>query len=316
MNRVTMIDTVERYIAYRRDLGCQLDAARSYLRQFGRYADRVRHRGPLTTALLARWARLPADRGPPCWSRRLSAVRGLARYLAASEPGTQIPPARMFGATRRPTPHIYTDAEVAALVAAARHSSRTDRVRSRSYAALIGLLASSGLRVSEALQLKRSDFDARRGVLTVRETKFAKSRLVPLHPSTTEALLAYARARDRHVPRDTTDSFFVTGRGRPLYYETMRRVFRRLCDGLGIAGRGSRRRPRIHDLRHTFACRRVRQWYEDGIDVHRAVGALATYLGHVNVSCTYWYLTATPELLGRAAARFESCVLAREEDRP
>ena len=315
--RLTMADKVERYLAHRRDLGYHRGPVRSYLRQFAAYADRVGHRGPVTTALVAAWARLPAGRGPACWARRLSAARGLARHLAATEPGTEIPPARLFGpATPRPTPHVYTDAEVAALMAAAGRSRPAGRFAPRSYAALVGLLACTGLRVSEALRLRRSDFDPARGLLTVRETKFHKSRLVPLHPSAAAALAAYARDRDGRVP-GTADALLVTDRGGPLRYEVVRRAFHRWCAAAGVAARPAGRRPRIHDLRHTFACRRVERWYDAGADVGREVGALAVYLGHVGVTGTYWYLTGTPELLARAAARFEaSAGPGRKEGRP
>jgi integrase len=151
----------------------------------------------------------------------------------------------------------------------------------------------------------RPDFDDRRGLLIIRETKFHKSRLVPLHLSAVKALRVYARKRDQLVPSSSTDRFFVSDQGTPLCYETVRTVFRGLCDDLRLVARGSHPKPRLHDLRHTFACRRVQYWYDTGVDVAHAIAALAVYLGHAEVSYTYWYITATPELLDRAAARFE-----------
>lgn len=172
------------------------------------------------------------------------------------------------------------------------------------YEAFIGTLACTGLRISEALRLTRADADLDRGILKVRETKCRKTRLLPLHATTVAALRKYASARDRFIKIGQADQFFVSCRGRPLPYSTVRNVFRKLCRSVQITGTG-RRQPRLHDLRHTFACRRVEQWYDAGLDLGQAVAALSVYLGHAKVSDTYWYLTATPELLARAASRFE-----------
>jgi integrase len=302
----TMAAKVERYLTHRSDLGYQLSSEILLLRQFGAYADQANHQGPLTVDLALRWARLPATQDPLYWARRLEIVRGLARYLALFEAGTEIPEQRLLGpAHRRNVPHVYSEAEISGLIAAGKRLPPTHGLRPRTYATLIGLLACTGLRISEALQLTRSNFDSHQSVLTIRNTKFGKSRLVPLHPSATAALLAYALDRDRLVPALPTDRFFVTDRGTPLCCSTVHWVFRQLCDGLPIVGRGARRRPRLHDLRHTFACRRVQSWYDTGADVSHAVQTLSVYLGHVKVSDTYWYLTATPDLLAQAAARFE-----------
>ena len=314
--RKTMTEKVEQYLAYRHDLGYQLRAEGAYLRTFGRYADSVKHRGPLTTVLAVRWARLSASKDPLCWARRLEIVRCFARYLAIFESGTEIPPRGLLGpAHRRNAPHIYTDAEVSALISAASQLRPSDRLKPQSYSMLIGLLACTGLRISEALGFTRSDFDAHQGVLTIRKTKFRKSRLVPVHPSVTEKLIGYARERDRLVPFLQADQFFVTDQGTQMPYRRVGEVFRSLCNGLGIVGRGRRPRPRLHDLRHTFACRRVERWYEAGNDVAHSIAALSTYLGHATIRDTYWYLTATPELLDRAAARFEPfAAFDRKED--
>lgn len=166
-------------------------------------------------------------------------------------------------------------------------------------------MASAGLRISEALRLTQADADLDRGVLKVRQTKFRKSRLLPIHPTVVTVLQAYAAARDRLVVTTKDDPFFVSDHGQSLPYSTVRTVFRKLCDSLRIAGAG-RRRPRLHDLRHTFACRRIERWYDTGTDLAHAVSSLSVYLGHAKVSDTYWYLTATPDLMARAAARFES----------
>jgi len=303
----TMSSKVESYLAYRRGLGYQLRIEGLQLRQFAGFADAEGHRGPLTTELAVRWARQPTDCDPLYWARRLEVVRCFARHLAATEPGTEIPPRRLLGsAHRRTQPHVYTVAEVSALMAAAERLGPTGAVRPRTYHTLIGLLAATGLRISEALRLTRGDADLADDVLAIRETKFGKSRLVPLHPTTTAALVAYARDRDRLVARPRCDHFFLSDRGEGLPYSTVRTVFRKLCDRLGITGVG--RRPRLHDLRHAFACRRVEEWYDAGVDLAHAVSALSVYLGHAKVTDTYWYLTATPDLMARAAARFEAFV--------
>jgi len=301
----TMVTLVEDYLAQRRSLGFRLRIEGQQLLSFARYADATGHRGPLTVDLLVRWATLPSEKLRRFPARRLDCVRPFARYRAALDPATEVPPSSLLGPARqRPRHHIYTDTEVAALVASARRLAPANSLRPATYTTLFGLLAASGLRVSEALRLTRTDVDLAGGVLTVRATKFRKSRLVPLHATTTAALRTYAEHRDRAVPRPVAPTFFVSLRGTPLAYSTVRTVFRRLSHALGWATHAPR--PRIHDLRHTFACRRLQRWYEEGVDVAPRVAALATYLGHVKITDTYWYLTGTPELLAIAAERFET----------
>jgi integrase len=300
----TMVAKVKAYLAYRRSLGYQLKIEGRLLAQFAKFADRRRHRGPLTTELALRWARATSSADRLYWARRLEVVRCLARHLAPMEPGTEIPLRGLLGpAHRRTAPHIYSDAEIAGLMTSARRLGPTGGLRPQTFGTLIGLLAATGLRISEALHLARRDADLDRGLLTVRETKFRKTRLVPLHTTATAALRAYAELRDRTLPNCESDRVFVTDRGLHLKYSTVRTVFRQLCDGLQIAG--NRRRPRLHDLRHTFACRRVEAWSDAGLDPTQGIAALSTYLGHAKVTDTYWYLTATPDLMARAAAKFE-----------
>lgn len=191
------------------------------------------------------------------------------------------------------------------MLSAAGRLAPTNGLRPQTYVTLFGLLACTGLRISEALRLGRADADLGRGVLRIRETKFRKTRLTPTHPTTTAALRAYANLRERLTAAPQCDCFFVGERGQALPYSTVRSVFRRLLDSLGIASAG-RRRPRLHDLRHTFACRRIEQLYDSHADVDQAVSALSVYLGHAKVSDTYWYVTATAGLLARAADRFET----------
>jgi integrase len=305
--RKSMTHLAKEYLAYRRNLGFRLDKREPLLLQFATYADRTRLRGPLTIALAVRWARLPAQASPTYWSIRLDVVRGFAKYLSIFDPDTEIPPFGLLGpAYCRATPHIYAEAEISALLAAARCLSPARGLRPQTYATLFGLLACTGLRVSEALRLTRSDVAWGQHLLTVRCTKFRKTRLVPLHPTASQALQIYAQVRDRFHPLWRTERFFVARHGTPLSVSVVRSTFGKLRRQLGWAARSGARAPRIHDLRHTFACRRLLDWYKAGVPVDAMTNALATYLGHVDVSNTYWYLTGVPELLELAVARFEA----------
>jgi integrase len=303
----TMADRVGEYLAYRRALGSRLRIEGQLLRSFARYADESGHRGPLSTGIALRWARLPEQASRRYQARRLELVRGLAEYLAPREPGTEVPPRGLLGPSRScRRAFIYSEADIAALIAAARSLAPAGGLRPRTYATLVGLMACTGLRITEALTLEAGDIDLEACVLTVRQTKFHKSRLVPLHPSATDSLREYVEARGRHrpVPRDTT--FFVSDAGRRLPYGTVRHTFHRLLmRAMPEAAPTGRARPRLHDLRHTFTCRRLMAWYRDGTDIDRAIDRLSAYLGHAKVTDTYWYLTAIPELLAMAGRRFE-----------
>jgi integrase len=299
-----MVSLVEEYLAHRRSLGFALRIDGRQLLTFARFADASGHTGPLTIDLIVRWAMQPTRRPRRFPARRLDTIRPFAQYRAAFDPRTEVPQRGLLGsARRRPIHHIYAPTELAALVSAAAELPSAKGIRATTYATLFGLLAASGLRISEALRLTRADADLPAGVLTIRATKFRKTRLVPLHATTADALRAYADQRDRAVPHATA-TFFVSPRGTALPYNTVRSVFRTLRASLGWDALTPR--PRIHDLRHTFACRRLEQWYASGVDLAPRVAALATYLGHAKVSDTYWYLTSTPELLALAVRRFEA----------
>lgn len=304
--RTTMVKLAKEYLAYRRKLGFELQHVGQLLLQFAGHADRGGHRGSLTTELAVRWAKLPRKAPRSYWARRLNIVRGFAKHRAIFDPDTEIPPQNIFGpGYRRITPYIYTVEEIGALLAAARDLPPRKGLRPHTYATLFGLLACTGLRLGEALKLTRPNVDWKHGLLTIRQTKFRKTRLVPLHRTAMRALRDYARLRDRFHPAAQTDAFFVTVRGTRLCEATARGTFAVLREQLPWAGHTGRPRPRIHDLRHSFACRRLLQWYEQGTDIDQAIAALSTYLGHANVRDTYWYLTGTPELLQLAGARFE-----------
>jgi integrase len=295
---------VEAYLAARRAFGFTLGISGSQLLSFARFVDGTGHCGPLTLDLIVEWATLPGARPRRDPSRRLEVVRPFARHLAALDSASAVPPPGLLGQRRpRPEHFLFSDEHIRQLIGAARRLSPEGRLRPATYATLLGLLASTGLRVSEALRLACADVDLEEALLTVRATKFRKTRLVPLHPTTAAVLCLYSHHRDYPVVRTPTARFFCSPCGAPLAYSTLRSVFRGLCRSLGWDEKQPR--PRIHDLRHAFACRRLRVWYTESADVGSRLGALATYLGHAKISDTYWYLTGAPDLLAAATERFE-----------
>ena len=236
---------------------------------------------------------------------RLLVARGFARYMAGIDPRTEIPPAGLvpFRQRRRP-PFIYTDAEVLALMERARTGIR-QRLVGATYQTLIGLLAATGLRISEAIKLDNTDIDWQQGVLLVRESKFNKSRYLPVQASTVDALERYARQRDRLCPNPREPSFFVSLRRRRLDDCAVHKTFRRLCEATGV-GTGAPFPPRLHDFRHTMAVKTLLGWYRLGVDVQSRLPALSTYLGHRNPDYTYYYLSAAPQLLAHAAGLLDA----------
>lgn len=306
MTAASYADLVADYLNVRRGLGFQLDTPGALLADFARYVDRIGHRGPVTTELAVQWALLTRSDDPAQAVRRLGAVRQFARYRAAFDPATEIPPVGLLGRLPgRKQPHVYSDPEIAALLRQARLLLPRRGLRPRTYVTFFALLASTGLRLSEACRLQPDDVDFTEGVLTVRQSKFRKSRLVPLHATTTQALGAYAAFRDTFVDTSASAAFFRTDHTAALNSEAVQKTFSRLRQRLGWTAQGRARRPRIHDLRHTFAVRRLLAWYADGVDVDRSMLALSTYLGHAKPSDTYWYLTGVPELMAITSQRFE-----------
>jgi integrase/recombinase XerD len=295
---------IEDYLAMRRALGFKLGKEGRLLQDFAAFAGAA-GTGTVTTGLAVAWAIRPRNASPVWAAQRLSMVRGFARYVQAFDPAAQVPPAGLLPArTRRVTPYIYSDAEVAALMTAAR--MLRNPLKAATFETLIGLLAATGMRGSEAMQLDDSDIDAAAGMLTVRATKFRKSRQLPLHPATLEALAGYQAARDRQHPAQVTGSLLISTTGARLCQATVQPAFRHLLRQAGIGQRTGRPRPTIHGLRHSFAVKTLTGWYRDGQDVQARMPFLSTYLGHVAPAATYWYLTGTPELLALAAARLEA----------
>lgn len=308
---------VQDYLAERRRLGFELICPGRALMSFARYIDAQGHHGPLTIELIDPWVRRDERKPstPHSWSRRLKHLRPFLHYLRQFEPQVEVPDAKTFGALpQRMAPHIYREHEIVDLLAAARGLAPTGGLRPATYETLFGLIASAGLRVSEALHLLDADVDLKLALLTVRQTKFAKSRQLPLHASTVDALQRYRRTRRRHLNVTPQMPFFVSNNAKRLNYRTVSRIFTQLRQQLGWVNRGAHAAPRIHDLRHRFAVRRLMLWYEQGTDLDQAMLALSTYMGHVKISNTYWYLTATPELMTLAAGKFERFVHAQEVD--
>ena len=303
----TMQCRAQEYLNERRRLGYALSTIGTRLLTFARFADKVGHKGPLSLKLIVDWAKGQAICATPItWARRVEIIRPFAKFCAREEPQTFIPALDMFGpAHRRLTPHIYSDEEITDLLAVAGMLPPKGSLRPATFQALFGLYAATGLRCSEALKLLCSDFDAAQNRLTIRETKFRKSRHVYLHPTVTEQLVRYRKLRDRFIGTAPAKHFFVTRSGAGLAASTVQGVFQQLRAQLGWVARGGHPAPRIHDLRHTFICKRVKLWQRDGADIDHAMIALSTYVGHVEVSDTYWYLTAVPDLMAVTAKRFE-----------
>jgi integrase len=310
--RVSLQARVEQYLAERRKLGFALRSMEPRLFSFTRYVATADHHGALSVDLMATWARqAKAGRGDrSTWARRLKGLRPFTSWLQQFEQGTEVPDEAVFGAVPgRMTPHVYREPEIIELLSAARKLGPAGGLRPAVMETLFGLIACTGLRISEALGLLDVDVDLQTGMLTIRQSKFGKSRLVPLHPSAIEALARYRTHRSRHVCSTPELPFFVASRGRllgqPIGDRQVHRVFDDLRRQLGWVDRGSHGTPRIHDLRHSFAVRRLVFWHEQGLDIGQRMLALSTYLGHVKVSSTYWYLTGVPELMGLLGQRFE-----------
>jgi integrase len=292
------------YLALRRALGFKLERPGQLLADFTGYLEAA-GAPTVTTELALAWATAPAGADPSWWRGRLAAIRPFARYLAALIPGTEVPPAGLLPGpvSRRAAPYLYSPAEITALMTAAA-AIRTP-LRAATYQTLIGLLAVTGMRAGEAIRLDQPDADLRAGLLTIRESKFGKSRQLPLHATTAAALAGYAALRDRHHPCPATPAFFVSLTGTRLIYKNVHYTFHRLTQALGLAPRSPQCRPRIHDLRHSFAVASLLGWHRDGGDVAARLPLLSAWLGHADPGSTYWYLTGTPELLALAGQRLE-----------
>ena len=295
MNRLR--DAVDKYLEIRRALGFKLQRPAALLPDFVRYLE-AQHAAFITVRLALDWARQPSDAHQAWWGERLSIVRGFARHLQAEDSRHQVPPVDLIPRrSRRAVPVLFSASEIAALLRAARRLKAP--LRAATHETLFGLLATTGMRIGEAIRLDRDDIDWKQSLLVVHKSKFDKSREVVLHPSVMTALRRYAKMRDDCVPRPRSPAFFVSLSGTRLIYNNAHRTFRQIGRVAGI------RTGRPHDLRHSFAVATLLRWYRKGVDVDAWMPRLSTYLGHAAPESTYWYLTAAPELMAIARRKLE-----------
>ncbi|OGA43269.1 MAG: integrase [Betaproteobacteria bacterium RIFCSPLOWO2_12_FULL_63_13] len=307
----TLRQAVTEYLAMRRGLGFKLERVQGRLLSFVCFMAR-RRASHITTTLALQWAMQPANAQPANWAQRLSTVRVFARHWSATDPRTEVPPLGLLPyRAPRAKPYLYTGEEIGQLMQAAQGLPPAGGLRGWTYYCLLGLLAVTGLRISEAIALAREDVDLESGLLTVRGAKFDKTRLVPLHCSTRDMLARYAHRRDTLLGPQCARTFLVSDRGRALEVSGVRRRFYALSRQTGLRAPDQRHGPRLHDFRHRFAVETLVRWYRSGQDVERRMPVLSTYLGHAHVTDTYWYLSTCPELMGLATRRLEQ----RWEDR-
>lgn len=290
------------YLGVRRALGFKFDHHCRELPQFVAFLQAA-GATTITTNLALAWATQHAEASPVSQARRLGRVRGFARHMVAIDPDTEVPPPGLLPQRwRRAEPYIYSDAEVAALMEAAR--ALAPPLRGATFETVIGLLAATGMRSGEALRLDRDHIDPSEAVITVWNSKFNASRALPVHPSTMEALARYGRLRDECFPKPGTPAVFVSMTGDRLDHSRFNHGFVGLVRAVGL-DQPDRRRPRPHDLRHRFAVKTLIGWYRAGLDVDAQMPLLTTYLGHARPEHSYWYLSGVPELLLLASERLE-----------
>jgi integrase len=297
---------LDEYLNIRRALGFKLRDEGTALPQFLLFLKE--NDAPfITTDLALQWATLPENVLPAHWACRLTMVRNFAKFRSAVDPRTEIPPQGLLPFRyRRKPPYIYDDSEISKLLNASSQLQSVTGLRALTYSTLFGLLTVSAMRVSESVALNRQDVDLLQGILTVRLTKFSKSRLIPLHLSSAEKLREYSRLRDRLISHPRCPSFFISEQGTRLTHWSVRRTFVKLSREIGLRGPHDSHGPRLHDLRHTFAVKTLLRWYQTGVDVERHMPELAAFLGHTHVNDTYWYISAVPELLRLASKRLDT----------
>ena len=299
----TLGEHVDDYLRLRRGLGFKLERHGQILPQLVAYLETAGAR-TVTSELAISWARLPTGAHPRHWAARLAIARGFAAYLQTIDPATEVPPAGVFAVRyQRPTPYLWSQGDICRLLEAAR--ALRPPSKAASFEALFGLLAVTGMRVGEAIALEVDDVDLDKEVITIREplAKLERARLVPLHPTTVEALDHYARTRERLCPKPRSTTFFLSGTGTRIDRSQASKTLRKITIAVGL--RTETVHPRAHDLRHSFALSTLIDWQRSGVQINEQIAVLSTYLGHVSPAETYWYLTATPELMGLAAQRLE-----------
>jgi len=299
----TLKSALRNYVSLRRGFGFKFQIQEQRLQGFVRFMEE-RDATVITNKLALEWATQFPKPCPSC-TLRLTDVRGFARYLSSFDPQTEVPPTQLLPSLSRAKPYLYTEKEITKLLAVALRLRTTDGLRRWTYHYLLGLLSVTGLRISEAISLRRDDVDLGENILTVRDSKFGKSRLVPFHTTTADALRCYAKRRDEHIQPSHSPYFFVTDDGAKLVLRYVENTFRLLCRQTGLRDAADHTGPRLHDFRHRFAVQVLLTWYRSGQNVEVLLPGLSTYLGHSRVCYTYWYLSACPELMGQAARRLE-----------
>ncbi len=294
------------YLELRRSLGFRMQTDERYLRDFASFMER-RHATFITARLAVQWAKSPGSTDPNYHAGRLRAVRSFARYSLQSDPRTEIPGVDLLPRHRFAfRPHLFSEDEIRRILTASlRPWGAATRFYCLCHYTIYGLISVTGMRVGEILRLDVDDVDLDEGVIAIRNTKFGKSRLVPVHETTRVALLRYREEREAFLAGRVSEAFFISTYGRRILHTTLDCAFRRLTRRLGLRGASDPAGPRLHDLRHTMAVEVLRRCYATGADPERRLPALSTYLGHTSLTYTYWYLHQNPELMTQAAARLQ-----------
>ena len=296
---------LDEYLSIRRKLGFKLQRAGKLLHDFVLFTEKEGV-SFITTEVALRWATQSLGCQTAWSAARLGIVRGFAQYQSVMDPRTEVPSQELlpYRYHRKP-PYIYSNDEAKRLIKAAQRLQSPLGLRAATYRTVFGLLVVTGMRISEPIGLNRKDVDLINGILTVYQTKFGKSRLVPIHPSTQKALQQYESLRSKVFPKPRTESFFISEQGTRLTDWTVRSTFVKLSRQIGLRDQQDSHGPRLQDFRHSFATRTLLAWYRNGMQVDRHMPELSAYLGHAHVTDTYWYLSAVPELMQLAAMRLE-----------
>jgi integrase/recombinase XerD len=295
---------VQGYLTMRYQLGYKLERATYVLNGFATYAKqkKVSH---ITTKVALEYATQNHNAAPPSWASRLGIIRRFALYMRLLDPLTEVPPPNLLPYSyRRRSPYIYSDSDILKILKSC-NILLNHPLDAKTYYTLLGLIAVTGLRPGEALNLKSDSVDMTLGIITIRDSKFRKTRKVPVHKSTIKKLQEYVKYRDQYFKKKTSTYFFVNKRGYGLQARTVRQIFNKICIHAGLMNKRKHVRPRLMGLRHTFAVKTLENCYLDGLNAEIVMPILSTYLGHENPIHTYWYLSATPELFGLMNARLE-----------
>lgn len=298
-----LMPALKEYLKIRRSFGYKLNDTERYLKHFIAFLAK-RNCYFITTRLALQWATLSQHAKRSHWSKLLSAVRLFAHYRTAEDPRTEIPPSYLLPQqSDRAIPYIYSNKELRQLLMAFKLLPSHELCH-HTYYTFFGLMMVTGCRISELIALNCDDLDLNNGWITIWNSKFNKSRLLPLHPTTVQQLKKYSKVRNKFLDHDTP-AFFISERGTRITKSSTRRVFIQASKQIGLRGSDDLSGPRIHDIRHRFATKTLLNWYRKGLDIHKKILLLTTYLGHKSPKDTYWYITGTPELLAQATTQFE-----------